>query len=142
MLFLSPKRNANLLNETKTRLMLCFGVGANFVHLYLCVKGAAASSEAPARRARAQSCIGAHRGMCFALVSIGARCFLDARRAFPVRLVPSNNAQVSMPPAMLLGGVRCGIDLMHAAAAPGMYLQVKAVSDAVFEADELEAKKK
>eukprot|EP00629_Pelagomonadales_sp_RCC1024_P000772 CAMPEP_0119259718 /NCGR_PEP_ID=MMETSP1329-20130426/427_1 /TAXON_ID=114041 /ORGANISM="Genus nov. species nov., Strain RCC1024" /LENGTH=313 /DNA_ID=CAMNT_0007259117 /DNA_START=225 /DNA_END=1162 /DNA_ORIENTATION=+ len=99
--------------ESLGTLMLCFGVGANFVHLYLCLKGSKDCAAAPARRARAASCVGAHRGMCFALVS--------------------------MPPAMLLGGVRCGIDLMHAAAAPGMYLQVKAVSDAIFEADEAAA---
>ena len=40
-----------------------------------------------------------------------------------------------MPPAMLCGGVRLGIDLMHAAAAPGMYLQAKALLEATREAD-------
>ena len=90
--------------ESLGTLMLCFGVGANFVHLLICRRGAR-RDPASRRAQRAQSCSAAHRGMFVALVT--------------------------MPGAMLLGGVPCGIDWMHACAAPGMYLQAKACVAAV-----------
>ena len=44
-------------------------------------------------------------------------------------------ALVTMPLAMMLGGVPCGIDWMHACAAPGMYLQAKACAEAIAHAE-------
>lgn len=94
--------------ESLGTLMLCFGVGANFVHFFICRSGAARDAGS-ARAQRAASCAKSHRGMCVALVT--------------------------MPCAMLFGGVPCGIDWMHACAAPGMYLQAKACAEAVDAAD-------
>ena len=95
--------------ESLGTLMLCFGVGANFVHLFIACRGRDSPSASAERRGRAASVIRSHAGMFAALVT--------------------------MPLAMMLGGVPCGIDWMHACAAPGMYLQAKACAEAIAHAE-------
>jgi len=93
--------------ESLGTLMLCFGVGTNVVFTALNAHGARSADAGRRERAAAGKLSGLYM-------------FL---------------ALLSMPPSMLLGGVRCGIDLMHACAAPSMYLQAAACAGAVAAAD-------
>ena len=87
--------------------MLVFGVGTNVVFTLLNAHGA----RSPDAGKRGRAAAGKASGL-FMFVAL-----------------------LSMPPSMLLGGVRCGIDLMHACAAPSMYLQAAACAGAVAAAD-------
>ena len=93
--------------ESLGTLMLFFGVGTNVVFTLLNAHGARSPDAGKRERAAAGKASGL-----FMFVAL-----------------------LSMPPSMLLGGVRCGIDLMHACAAPSMYLQAAACAGAVAAAD-------
>mmetsp|Transcript_22614 Transcript_22614/g.89777 ORF Transcript_22614/g.89777 Transcript_22614/m.89777 type:complete len:208 (-) Transcript_22614:178-801(-) len=102
--------------DSLTLLMLCVGVFSNCVHIAICRHARDTTSSSGAGNDTPSSF--AARRVARATRLARGHCFMGA-------------ALVTMPAAMLLGGVQAGIDWMHLCASPSMLAQALSCLEAL-----------